>query len=120
MTTASKESANGFVLIDALLAVAMLSTAGTAAYLAGVAFLESQERQLDRSAVLATLRSISKEVVLTGQAVDQQPSNGFSYELIRRDPPSERSQLVTFVVEARSAPGSTSYSLPFLAHAGPS
>jgi hypothetical protein len=59
---ASKDE--GFVLLDALVAVTLVAVVGTTMFAIGDGVLTSADRQLDRSAALARMRAISKEFLV--------------------------------------------------------
>lgn len=56
----------GFVLVDALVAVALLTATGAVIYTVGSDLLSREDRRLDSSMALMNLRAIAQEIVLVG------------------------------------------------------
>ena len=113
-----RSPSDGFVLVDALMAVVVASAAGVVALSIGVNLLQNQDRQLDRTVALATVHQIAKEVLLTGPAAMQGHEDDlFVYELRQQlgqaglaelsvsARPKSAGQLITLAFLAPTEPG---------------
>lgn len=115
----------GFVMMDALVAVAILGLVGTGALALATGLLAGQERQLDRSAALLTSELVARQHAEFGPDPAGLGSGDaqFAYEVTATGEPARGSRLRPMVVIARTKGVSASevLRLDFLtAAAGPS
>lgn len=103
----------GFVLLDALLATALLAMAGGSIVLVANDMLDQQSKELDRSVALVAARSLVQQYVLLGStsAVDEL----YRYEIVLGDPVEGTAELRQAVVVARPLVSAPAVSLDFLA-----
>lgn len=93
----------GFVMMDALVAVAVLGLVGTGALALATGLLSGQDRQLDRSVALLMAELLARQYALLGPGpagaglVDEQ----FTYDLVRSGEAPGGSRLVPMVVVVR-------------------
>lgn len=114
----SRSSTDGFVLVDALVAVALVASAGTVAYLIGHQLLAEQDRRLDRLAALINMRALIQEITLTGIPSDGETvmeEAGFSYLVLYNRTASDNRQLVALTIEAHPSNSGEVSRLSFLA-----
>lgn len=114
-------SADGFVLVDALVAVALVAAAGTMAYLIGHQLLAEQDRRLDRSVALMNMRALIQEITLTGIPPDGGTifeEGEYSYVVLHDRMTADAGQMVALTIEARPSHSGETSRLSFLASAG--
>jgi hypothetical protein len=92
--------AGGFVLVDALVAVALIGSAGTVVYMIGHGMLQQQDERLDRSVAFANLDAIAKEAVLLGAPQPGVVREDESYSYVVATSASPSRELVALVIEA--------------------
>ena len=112
-----RSTSDGFVLVDALMAVVVASAVGVVAVSIGVNLLQNQDRQLDRTVALATMHQMTKEVLLTGPAAMQ----GYEDELYVYELRQQLGQgtLAELSVSARPKSSGELIALAFLASTEP-
>lgn len=82
MASAEADSPDaGFVLVDALLGVALVAAAGVTVYALGSDTLRNQERALDRTVAVATMTMLAKEVAVTGVPPQDMEDDAFVYRV---------------------------------------
>ena len=110
------QESDGFILIDALVAVALVASAGTIIYLIGQDVLQQQDRRLDRSVALTNLKSIAQETTLLGvpRSTAVREDELYSYN-IRKTPDESSVLLRTLTIEATPRRGGTPESISVLA-----
>lgn len=108
----------GFILLDALMAVVLVSAVGGIVYGVGTNLIGALDRQLDRSMALATMDMMSKQLLATGfvGGVAGLEDDVFIYHIERAG--SVDSYLATFTIVARSKAVGSTISLSFLAPRG--
>jgi len=114
----------GFVMMDALVAVAVLGLVGTGAQALATGLLAGHDRQLDRSAALLTSELVARQYAEFGpdpaglHFEDEQ----FAYEVTASDEAVNGSRLRPMVVIVREKQQGAAevLRLDFLAAAGPS
>ena len=79
------EHSNGFVMVEALVAIAILSTVATVAYAAGLAITARGEADLDQLALMSTLSVAARAGATFGQVLqDMLPAIDGPYRLSLR------------------------------------
>jgi len=122
----SERSDEGFVMMDALVAVAILGLVGSGALALANNLLAGQERQLDRSLALLTSELLARQYAEFGPDPAATSSlfedELFTYEFAAAGEPTDSSRLRPMVVIAREKgqSGAEELRLDFLAAAGPS
>jgi len=79
---ASGHGDEGFVLLDALLATALLAAAGTTIALVSGAVLAEQDRQLERSVALLMAETAMREYIAFGDTSASGADERFRYDII--------------------------------------
>jgi hypothetical protein len=105
----------GFVLVDALVAVAIVAAAGVTVYTIGSDVMRRQELELDRTVALATLQMLSKEIVVTKSAPRDSQDASFSYRVRQTTAPSVQPPLAVFTIEAVARDGGPALSTSLIA-----
>jgi hypothetical protein len=97
----------GFVLVDAVVASAILAVVGTAAVTLAMTVLSRGDDLLDRSLTLINLESKSYEVMAVGAdgitLLDPSPDGVFDYAVQIQSGAPVEGALVSVLVEAKSA-----------------
>lgn len=93
----------GFVMIDALVAVAILGIVGTGVLALASGLLAAQERQLDRSMALLTAEMLAQQYAELGPASGSRVEDeAFVYEIVAGDHPPDGTRLRPMVVIVRT------------------
>ena len=79
---ASSRQDQGFVLLDALLATALVAAAGTTIVLIAGSILAEQDRQLERSAALLMAETAMREYTAFGSASASSADERFRYDVV--------------------------------------
>lgn len=94
----------GFVLMDALAAVAVLGIAGTGVLALAGSLLAAQDRQLDRSMALLTAEMLAQQYAELGppHPAPRVEDEAFIYEIAPSDQPPDGARLMPMVVIVRT------------------
>lgn len=103
----------GFVLLDALLAAALVGLAGSSVVAVATGMLDRQQRDLDRSVALVASRGLIQEYILVGTTAESDEL--YRYEIVLGGPVPGTSALRQAEVVAEPTKGSPSVRVAFLA-----
>lgn len=106
-------SQGGFVLLDALLAAALVGVAGSGVVAIATDMLDRQARELDRSVALVASRALIQQYILVGTTT--QSDELYRYEIVLGGPVPGTAALRQAEVVAEPMKGSPSVRLAFLA-----
>jgi hypothetical protein len=109
---------DGFVVLDALMAVGLVALAGTTTVLILLGVLQRQGDELDRSVALVMSQSLMRQYLLiagTGSSSLETSDEGFTYEVsVAADPETPSMQRAAVIAKGRARKNAGELRLDFL------